>query len=344
MVPAAEKPLAQVTEKTSHAVRLLQVFAFTLIVIPGDFVIKSVGADGYPAALVAYLLFIVWFAGTMLGQHRAFASRYPTRITLVLLWIVSLASYALINHGLLTGTQLTAANRWFMQLLVMSAVVIVAAEGLPTLEDVRRVLRALIWGGAVCGVVAALQFRWNLDLTSYLKLPGFTTNSAAAIDATVVARGAQNRVPGTGIDPIEMGVAMSMLLALAIYMMIYDTSRRKWLRVVPVILIAVAVAASVSRSAVIAVAYSLRRPGNFIPADTSAESARHDPDRSRRDSHSRARADPNAGRLLCSRADRPIYNASDKQLSLRTATGERGALAGPRRRYLRACLQRERSR
>jgi lipopolysaccharide exporter len=247
------RPLVQIAEKPSQAVRLLQVFAFTLIVIPGDFVIKSVGADGYPAALVAYLLFVLWFAGTMLGQHRSRAYRYPTRITLVLLWIVSLASYALINHGLLTGTQLTAANRWFMQLLVMSAVVIVAAEGLPTLEDVRRVLRALIWGGAVCGVVAALQFRWNLDLTSYLKLPGFTTNSAAAIDATVVARGAQNRVPGTGIDPIEMGVAMSMLLALAIYMMIYDTRRRKWLRVVPVILITVAVAASVSRSAVIAV-------------------------------------------------------------------------------------------
>jgi O-antigen ligase len=140
-----------------------------------------------------------------------------------------------------------------MQLLIISAVVIVAAEGLPTLADVRRVLRALIWGGAVCGVVAALQFKWSLDLTSYLKIPGFTTNSAAAIDATIVARGAQNRVPGTGIDPIEMGVAMSMLLAIAIYMMIYDTSRPKWQRVVPVVLIVVAVAASVSRSAVIAV-------------------------------------------------------------------------------------------
>ena len=246
-------PLVQVTEKPSHAVRLLQVFAFTLIVIPGDFVIKSVGADGYPAALVAYLLFIVWLAGTVLGQHNPLAYRNPTRITLILLWIVSLASYALINHGLLTGTQVTAANRWFMQLLIISAVVIVAAEGLPTLADVRRVLRALIWGGAVCGVVAALQFKWQLDMTSCLKIPGFNTNSAAAIDATIVARGAQNRVPGTGIDPIEMGVAMSMLLALAIYMMIYDTSRPKWQRVVPVVLIVVAVAASVSRSAVIAV-------------------------------------------------------------------------------------------
>jgi lipopolysaccharide exporter len=244
-------PLAQLAGKPS--VRFLQVFAFTLIVIPGDIVIKSVGADGYPAALVAYLLFVIWLAGTMLGQHNPFAYRYPTRITLALLWIVSLASYALINHGLLTGTQVTAANRWFMQLLGMSAVVLVAAEGLPTLEDVRRVLRALIWGGAVCGVVAALQFKSHLDLTSFIKIPGFTTNSAAAIDAMIVARGEQSRVPGTGIDPIEMGVAMSMLLALAIYMMIYDTSRPKWQRVVPTILITVAVAASVSRSAVIAV-------------------------------------------------------------------------------------------
>jgi O-antigen ligase len=102
-------------------------------------------------------------------------------------------------------------------------------------------------------VVAGLQFKGHLDLTTYLKIPGFTTNAVAAIDAVIVARGAQSRVPGTGIDPIEMGVAMSMLLALAIYMMIYDTGRPKWQRVVPVLLIAVAVTASVSRSAVIAV-------------------------------------------------------------------------------------------
>jgi len=247
------KPLVQAAQKPSHAVRLLQAFAFALVVIPGDVVLKPVGADGYPAALIAYLLFIVWFAGTILGQHKPFSYQYPTRIALILLWLVSLASYAVMNHALLTGIQVAAANRWFMQLLGMSAVVFVASEGLPTLEDVRRVLRALIWAGAVCGVVAGLQFKGHLDLTTYIKIPGFTTNAAAATDALIVARGAQSRVPGTGIDPIEMGVAMSMLLALAIYMMMYDKERPKWQRVVPVILIGVAVTTSISRSAVIAV-------------------------------------------------------------------------------------------
>jgi hypothetical protein len=250
---AGEAPLVTVAEKPSHAVRLLQAFAITLVVIPGDIVLKPVGADGYPAALIAYLLFIVWFAGTMLGEHHPLAYRYPARITLILLWIVSLASYALMNHALLSGTQVASANRWFMQLLGISAVIFVAAEGLRTLEDVRRVLRALIWAGAACGVVAGLQFKGHVDLTTYLKIPGFTTNAAASIDALIVARGAQSRVPGTGIDPIEMGVAMSMLLALAIYMMMHDKDRPQWQRVVPVLLIGVAVTASVSRSAVIAV-------------------------------------------------------------------------------------------
>jgi O-antigen ligase len=246
-------PQAPAIEKPSHSVRLLQVFAVALMVLPGDYVIKAIGADGYAAALVAYLMFIVWAAASMFGHHNPFRYHYPTRITLAWVWLATLASYVMMNRSTLTQTQLTSADRWLMQLIGMSAVVLVASEGLPTLEDVRRVLRALTWGGAVCGIVAALQFKAKLDLTKYLKLPGFGINAAASSTAEIVERGTQNRVPGTATDPIEMGVAMSMLLALAIYMLMYDKDRATWRRAVPTLLITIGIAASVSRSAIIAV-------------------------------------------------------------------------------------------
>jgi O-antigen ligase len=253
---SARLPLAHVTEKPTHSVRLLQVFAFSLIVFPGNYIVKVVGADGYAAALVAYLMFIVWAAGTLLGHHNPYAYRYPTRITLALIWISTLASYAVMNRAVLSAIQTAGADRWIMQILGMSAVVLVTAEGLPTLEDVRRVLRVLTWGGAVCGIVAGLQYKAKIDLTKYLKLPGFGINTTTTT-AEIVSRGTLNRVPGTGIDPIEMGVAMAMVLALAIYLLMHDKDRPKWQRVVPVICVAIGAGSSVSRSAVIAVAIAV---------------------------------------------------------------------------------------
>jgi hypothetical protein len=246
-----------VAEKSSSAVRILQVFSVALMVFPGYYVVTAVGADGSVAALVSYFLFAVWIAGTLLGHHNPFAYHYKIRISLAWIWIVSLGSYLLMNRALLTSIQLAAADRWLMQLSGMSGIVFMAAEGLHTLEDIRRVLRALTWGGAFCGIVAALQFKTRINLANYLKLPGFALNSAVSSTAAIVQRGGQNRVPGTATDPIELGVVAAMLLALAVYMMMYDTSQPKWKRTIPVLCIAAAVGASVSRSAVVATAVAL---------------------------------------------------------------------------------------
>jgi hypothetical protein len=254
---SVENSLVRLAEKPSSAVRILQVFSVALMVFPGYYVVAAVGADGSAAALVSYFMFAVWIAGTSFGHHNPFAFHYKIRISLAWMWIVSLASYLLMNRTLLSSIQLAAANRWLMQLLGMSGIVFMAAEGLHTLEDIRRVLRALTWGGALCGIVAALQFKADINLAKYLKLPGFKLNSAISATAAVVQRGAENRVPGTATDPIELGVVAGMLLAVAVYLMMHDTSQPRWQRVMPVPCTAVAVAASVSRSGVLATAAGL---------------------------------------------------------------------------------------
>ena len=252
-----EIPLVRVTEKPSSALRILQVFSVALMVFPGYYVVTAIGADGSVAALVSYFMFAVWIAGTLFGHHNPFAYRYKIRISLAWMWIVSLASYLLMNRALLTSIQLAAAGRWLMQLSGMSGIVLMAAEGLHSLEDIRRVLRVLIWGGAFCGIAAALQFKARINLAAYLKLPGFRLNSAISTTAAIVHRGGQSRVPGTATDPIELGVVAGMLLALAVYLMMHDTSQPKWKRTIPVLCIAAAVATSVSRSGVLAAAIGL---------------------------------------------------------------------------------------
>jgi hypothetical protein len=246
--------LAPPLTRRNHAVRLLQILAITLMVFPADYNLKAVGAGGYVAALVSYVAFLAYVAATLFGLHNPLDYRYPVRIALAALWMVSLASYALMNRAMLSSTQLLGADRWLLQLAGVSGIILVAAEYLHSLEDIRRVLRALVWGGAFCGIVAGLQFRLNKDVTPYLGrlLPGFSVNQIEAYNTVTTIRGGLNRVVGTAIDPIELGVVAGMLLPLAIYLALHDTGRSRARRWLPVAFIAISVPASISRSAILA--------------------------------------------------------------------------------------------
>jgi hypothetical protein len=226
---------------------ILQIFVITLMVIPSRAVLRPIGAVGYPAALVGMFAFAVWIASTVLGDHDPQNRRHPVRGAFCAFWIVSLISYVMMAPDL-THKQALSADRWLMQLAAMTGIALVTAECLDSKEDIRRVLRVLVWAAAFCGVVAALQYWGNYDISQYLKLPGFTDNS---LSSAITARGSLHRVSGTAGSSIDLGLAAAMVLPLAIYMAIYDVDRSVRARWLPVPLIALAVPESVSRSAII---------------------------------------------------------------------------------------------
>ena len=234
---------------------MLQLFALAVMVIPSDVVIRAIGAQGYVAALIGMFAFAAFLAATLLSLHDPLRHRHPIRGVLCVFWLSVLVSYIAMDRSTLTVSEAAAAERLMMQLAVITGVALVAAECLTSLRDVRRVLRALTWGGAFCGVVAALQYWLELDITPYLReLPGFSLNLEAP---GIVDRAALNRVTGTAITAIELGVVAGMLLPLAIYLAMYDTDRTARRRWTPVALIALAIPTSVSRSAVISVVLAL---------------------------------------------------------------------------------------
>jgi O-antigen ligase len=262
--PGATLDLVRSMSSRSRAVLLLQVFVVALFVIPSDTVIRPIGAVGYPAGLIGMAAFAALLTVTLLGLHNPLEQRHPIRAVLCLLWLSVLASYVLADRNALTVTQLAAADRLLMQLAVITGVALIAADFLGSLHDVRRVLRVLCWGGAFCGVVAALQFWLSLDLSLYLReLPGFSLNIN---DVGIATRGGLNRVSGTSIYPIELGVVAGMLLPLAVYLAIYDTKRTARRRWAPVGLIALAIPASISRSGVVSVAVALGVMVVLMPA------------------------------------------------------------------------------
>lgn len=237
----------------SHSILILQIFGITLMVIPATAVLRPIGAVGYPAALVGMFAFAVWIASTVLGHHDAQNRRHPVRRAFSAFWLVTLVSYVMMRPDL-SSKQLLSADRWLMQLAAMTGIALVAAECLDSKADIRRVLRALTWAAAFCGVVAAMQYWANTDISHYFKLPGFTVNTLSYV---ISSRGGVSRVTGTAGDAIELGVSAAMLLPLAIYMAIHDTERSVRARWLPVPLIALAIPVSVSRSAIIALAITL---------------------------------------------------------------------------------------
>jgi hypothetical protein len=247
--------LARQITSRSHAVPVLQLFALTVMVIPSDTVIEAIGAGGYPAGLVGLFAFAAFVAATVLGLHNPLQHRHPVRSVICLLWLAALASYVVMDRSKLSVAELAGADRQLMQFAVITGIALVAAECLTSLSEVRRVLRALVWGGAFCGVVAALQFWISFDIAPYLReLPGFSLNFD---NAGILDRGALNRVAGTAIHPIELGVVAGMLLPLAVYLAMYDTKRSLRSRWAPVVLIGIAIPTSVSRSAILSVALAL---------------------------------------------------------------------------------------
>lgn len=248
----------------SQGVVLLQTYALTLMVFPSDAVIDVIGAAGFVASLVALYAFGLWASSFILGMYNPFAVRSPIRIGFVGLWLVSLVSYAIMNTGEHSGAVKLSADRWLMQLAATTGIAFIAAEWLSGLGEIKRVARALAWGGALCGAVAGLQFWLRIDLAIYLKmLPGFTIN---ADNVSISSRAAINRVTGTAIHPIELGVVAGLILPLAVFVALHDVEKAPLRRWLPLGLLCLAIPASVSRSAVVAVVLSMAMFVVFLPA------------------------------------------------------------------------------
>lgn len=235
------------------AIGILQAVVVALWVFPSDYVNRTFGGMGYIAGLIAMLGCLVWVGASILGLHDPRRYRYPIRGVVAAFWIVSLASYAVIDLGDLNHTQLLGSERWFMQLAAMSGIFLLAAEGLSSLSDIKLVLRATCWGATFCAFVAALQYQLSFDLpTTYMRfVPGFRLGVIPGV--TIITRDGLNRVTGTTIHPIELGVTSTMLLPLAIWLAIYDTEQSTRRRVIPVVALLLSIAVSVSRSAIIGV-------------------------------------------------------------------------------------------
>lgn len=256
MTALAPGPVTSAAHRTAptgpRGVIVLQIVAVMLLVVPTGAKVTGLGANGTPAGVVAVLGLGLWIAMVLIGQHDPMRHRYPTRWTLITLWIVSLTSYIASQRRDRSPVEISGADRWILTMLALSGVILLASETIRTLDALLTLVRTLIWAGAFCGFVALVQFWFSYDLASQIAtaIPGLTLDPSLG---GIQLRGALNRVPGTTAHPIELGAVTAMLLPLAVAVGLIDIDRSWWRRALPVLLIAGGVPASVSRTAILAV-------------------------------------------------------------------------------------------
>ena len=234
------------------ALRLLQIYVVVLLVVPSNATLPAVGAAGFPASLWGLVLTGLYVAWTLLGRHRPLEHPSPVRWVLLLLWASSLASYVASQFRDRTLVELNGADRWLLFLASLTGVVLVASEGLRSMNALLRLLRTLLWAGAFCGLVAASQYWANFDLAPVIgqAIPGFVWNGDIG---GIQTREALNRVPGTTLHPLELGAVAALLVPIAIAVTAVDRDRPWFLRVAPLLMVLVCVPTSVSRSALLSV-------------------------------------------------------------------------------------------
>ena len=241
----------------AQATLLVQVYVVTLFVFPTDLVYRPIGAQAFVAGLVSLLLFLTWVTATLIAGHNPLKVHHPTRVALLLWILASVVSWgAAFKRGDLDPTQRLAADRSLFFLAGSTGIILVTAEGLSTMDAVWRVVRAVAVAGAFCGGVGVLQYWTPIDVTSFIRqyMPIFTINSDYT---TMTGRASLERVTGTTLHPIELGVVCGMLLPIVLAWAIHDDHWRRGWRWLCVALVAMGIPISVSRSALVAVGASM---------------------------------------------------------------------------------------
>lgn len=240
-----------VTERRARridAVAVLSCYLFLLMVLPADLVFTPVGAAGGPATLFALLVFLIYLGMWLRPGAHLDRRRQPMRLVAVLFTCVIVASYASVNRHLLPVLEVNAADRGLMFTFGWLGVLLLAADGIESVQRLRTLLRRQVLGATVMAVVGAIQFGTGTDLAGYIQLPGLTVLPEVT---DLLTRGAFIRPYSTASHPIEFGAVLVMSLPLALHQARFATPGRRIWRWSQVAVIALVAPMTVSRSAVL---------------------------------------------------------------------------------------------
>ncbi len=234
----------------------LSFYAVVLFGLPDRLVIKNLGAIGTPATIISLGLGVAWVIGRLSSVQKRTTS---TVSRAMVAWaLVTLLAYGSGMTRALTSAEVRSADRQLIAVLAATGLVLYAVDELRSVERITTVMRWVTCGAAFSSSIAILQFTVGIDLTEYIRLPGFELNTDLI---GITERGFDQsfrRVAGTAGHPIEFGVMIAMVLPIAIHLALFARTRKeRQLRWVILVILIAGIPMTISRSTVIGVTVAL---------------------------------------------------------------------------------------
>ena len=231
-------------------VRIVQVYAVLLVLIPPTHIIGPLGAVGTPATVLGLVALLLWGVGVLVPGDQPLRTVVPVRVVTGLLAGTFLLGYAVLHVRHVPGDELLGSDRMVLQVMSWIGVALLAAEGLRDRDEIGRVLRTLVGAVAIMALVGFLQFRSGIDLAVHAnRIPGLDANAALV---SIQDRDGFRRPAGTATHPIEFGCVIAMTFPLALHLAVFDAARSRARRWVPLAAVAMGIPVAVSRSAILA--------------------------------------------------------------------------------------------
>ena len=242
-------PAEETRQRKTDAVTLLTVYLFLLMAIPAPLVFAPLGGAGGPATIFAALLLGCYLLTLIHPSLALDRGPQPVRVAAVVLTCAVIATYISANRRTLPGLEENGADRGLIIMLGWLGVILLAADGIPSMARLKTLLGRVIFGATAMASLAIVQFFTGLSAAQYIVIPGLTAQTPFT---DLLTRDQLNRPSATAIDPIELAVVLAVCLVIAVHRARFAPDGRRGRRWVQVAIIAIALPMTVSRTGIVA--------------------------------------------------------------------------------------------
>jgi len=247
---AMERPApTAVKRRRVDAMTLLTWYTFLLMIIPAPLQFAPLGGAGSPATIFAALLFC-WYLVTWL--HPALAPErgfQPVRRAAIAFGCAIIATYVSVNRQPLPTLELNGADRGLILTFGWLGVLLLAADGIDSIERLNILLRRIALGATAMAVLAAVQFFTGLNAAKYVVIPGLTSQQPLS---DLAIRGSLYRPSATAGTPIELAAVLAVCLPLALHQARFAPPEMRLRRWIQVAVIGMALPMTLSRTGIVA--------------------------------------------------------------------------------------------
>jgi O-antigen ligase len=230
-------------------VAVLTLFAVMRIVLPSRYVIGPLGGAGSPAQLLGLGIGLWWVSDWLNQPWTRSGVVQPLRrfgfAFLAAVWV----SYLVAAMRPISPDEQLAADRSVLNMVVWIGLMMAAMDRISTRDRLDTLLRRVMVLGGLEAAFGIVQLLTGQTFVQYFHLPGLVDSG---MEEEMLTRGSFIRSAGTATHPIEFGITLAMLLPVVLHYAMNDAGRRTVLaRWWPVGTMAIALALSISRSAII---------------------------------------------------------------------------------------------